>query len=246
MPESSPSPTKSKRFETLLWVVFLIWAGVGLLSILLQTDAAQIRAWISQPLLQTFVLTCFQWGDFLFHVLAAANLFLAVSSQLGLKKTSISFGCIALLSGLVETWGTLTGFPFGSYVYTSNMGPMLAGTLPLAIPLAWWNILSPLYLLTRHFLPKLPARATCLLVALAATSMDWVMEPFAWKIKGYWIWEAGYIPWENYLSWFLLSFLLCRLAPLHSPYQAALDRRLIAVPLLMLSFFISARLIHGV
>jgi uncharacterized membrane protein len=234
-----------KKIETILWPLFLIWSSCGLLTILFQIDQESLQRSVSIPALQSFGQLCLAWGDFLFHLLAAANLLFAVARSLSWRKTWISFTLIALLSSLVETLGALTGVPFGDYHYTHRMGPMLAGVLPLAIPLAWWNILAPLYLLLRWFRPRLSPRLSALFTAALATLMDWIMEPFAWKIQGYWIWESGQIPLQNYLGWFFLSFILCRLSPLYSPYRTTLDRRLIAVPSLLLLYFITARFIHG-
>lgn len=234
------------RLEKILWPALLIWAAVGLVTSLLKLDQSMLSGMNLPMFLHSFLTLCLQWGDFIFHLLAAGNLLFAVSQAISWQKTWISFLVIAILSGVVETLGTRTGFPFGAYIYTHKMGPMLMDTLPLAIPLAWWNILSPFFLLMRHYAPKLSPRLTCLSVAALATLLDWVMEPFAWRIKGYWIWTSGAIPIQNYFAWFFLSFLLCRVSPLYSPYRPLLDKRFIAVPALMLTFFIGTRLVHGV
>jgi putative membrane protein len=234
------------RTEKSLWFIFLVWSSVGLISIFTQTDADTIRRLVSQPQFRSFFISCLTWGDFVFHVLAAGNLLFALSAWLGWRKTWTSFVVIGVLSAITETIGTKTGFLFGPYFYTERMGPMLGGTLPLAIPFAWWNILGSFYMLARYALPRLGSRSTSLLVAALATILDWVMEPFAWKIRGYWIWENAHIPLQNYVGWFVLSFALCRISPLHGPYRPELDKRCLAVPVLMLTFFISARLLHGV
>ena len=232
--------------EKTLWPIYLIWSAIGLVATLLKVDEPMIKQLVKMESLQPFFSTCLSWGDFIFHALAAVNLLFAMGLYLGWKRTWISFAVIGLLSATVETIGARTGFPFGAYFYTDRMGPMIAETLPLAIPLAWWNILSSFFLLVRHFQPKLSPRFTCLAVAALATILDWIMEPFAWRIKGYWIWTAGSIPLQNYLAWFTLSFLLCRLSPMYSCYRPLLDKRIIAVPALMLVFFIGARIVHGV
>lgn len=234
------------RLEKILWPALLIWAAVGLVTSLLKFNEGTLSEMQLPVFLNSFLALCLRWGDFIFHLLAAGNLLFAVSQAISWRKTWISFLVITVLSGVVETLGTRTGFPFGDYIYTDRMGPMLMNTLPLAIPLAWWNILSPFFMLMRHYFPKLNPRLTCLSVAALATLIDWIMEPFAWRIKGYWIWTSGTIPLQNYCAWFALSFLLCRVSPIYSPYRPILDKRFIAVPALMLAFFIGVRLIYGV
>jgi putative membrane protein len=43
--------------------------------------------------------------------------------------------------------------------------------------------------------------------ALLATFFDWIMEPVAMKL-GFWQWTNDEIPFFNYTSWFVISFLL--------------------------------------
>jgi bisanhydrobacterioruberin hydratase len=235
-----------RKMEKLLWIMFLAWSSMGLISIVAQVDAEMIDCLGLAETPRLFLLSCLSWGDFIFHALAAANLLIAMAPYLGWPKTWSCFACIGVLSALVETMGARTGFPFGSYFYTERMGPMVADTLPLAIPLAWWNILGSFYWLVRYVQPRFSPRITCLAVASAATALDWVMEPFAWQIRGYWIWENAGIPLQNYFGWFGLSFILCRVSPLHGLYRPAWDKRVAAIPCLMLAFFVMARMIHGV
>jgi putative membrane protein len=49
-------------------------------------------------------------------------------------------------------------------------------------------------------------------LALAAVVVDLVIEPFAWQVRGYWLWSGGGlyydVPSQNFLGWFLTALLL--------------------------------------
>jgi hypothetical protein len=48
-------------------------------------------------------------------------------------------------------------------------------------------------------------------VGVICVIYDFILEPFATTVKGYWQWSEGSIPLLNYIAWFVLSALLVRL-----------------------------------
>src|SRR5689334_14519765 len=53
------------------------------------------------------------------------------------RRAALALIGTATLGGFaVEALGVATGFPFGTYVYSGQLGPKLLG-VPLIIPLAW-------------------------------------------------------------------------------------------------------------
>lgn len=154
------------------------------------------------------------FADFVFLLLGAAVLWGECVRRVGSGGALRLFLWVACVSGLIEFTGTHTGFPFGSYTYTDQMGPRVAG-LPLAIPLAWWIVILPLHLIA---LRRLGGAAwsrrilRCVLVALAAVWVDLVIEPVACWLRFYWIWEdpGGYytVPASNFVGWFLTAFAI--------------------------------------
>jgi putative membrane protein len=119
---------------------------------------------------------------------------------------------VTSLAWLAESIGHSTGFPFGSYVYTTKLQPQLAG-VPLLIPLAWMMMLPPAWavgsLLSKSRLGLIG------ISALAMTAWDLFLDPqmVAW---GFWEWQQpGYyfgIPLVNYLGWFVVSAAISALA----------------------------------
>ncbi|MBQ1072976.1 carotenoid biosynthesis protein [Micromonospora sp. C31] len=61
-------------------------------------------------------------------------------------RTAAALVAVATVGGFaIEALGVTTGFPFGSYDYSGELGPKLAG-VPLIIPLAWTWMAWPAWL----------------------------------------------------------------------------------------------------
>lgn len=226
------------------WLVFLIWSTVGLAIVASGFDAAAIErlgwpAWITR-----FAIGILGWGDFLFLFFAACVVFAVAWHAMGLAYCLRAAAIVMIGSGVVETIGTWTGFPFGAYTYMGRMGPQI-GPLPLAIPLAWWLVVGGFYLSGRQLLPLADARMLSLGTAAAATFFDWILEPFAWQVRGYWVWHDGAVPVQNYAAWFALSFILARISPFHRAVPQRLDLRPAGALTLTLLLFIIGRLAGG-
>jgi putative membrane protein len=112
----------------------------------------------------------------------------------------------------VEALGVATGFPFGSYDYSGQLGPKLLG-VPLIIPLAWTWMAWPAWLAAGRLVRGRPARVAVAAVGLAA--WDLFLDP-QMVAEGYWIWaDTGPglpgvpgVPVGNYLGWLGFAVLL--------------------------------------
>ena len=87
----------------------------------------------------------------------------------------------------------------------------MLGLVPLTIPLAWHVVVTNALFLVRALAPHVSRLAEAALAGLLCTLYDFILEPFATTVKGYWIWREGAIPPLNYIAWFVLSALLIRL-----------------------------------
>lgn len=121
---------------------------------------------------------------------------------------------VLFLSLGIEILGATSGIPFGSYTYTGQLQPQLAG-VPLIIPLAWLMMLPPAWAISAAILHpaqkklgKWYAPILAVMAGLAFTAWDLYLDPQMTKF-GLWSWEqaGGYfgIPWVNYLGWWLSS-----------------------------------------
>lgn len=119
----------------------------------------------------------------------------------------------AMLGGFaVEAVGVATGFPFGTYDYSGQLGPKLLG-VPLIIPLAWTWMAWPAWLAALRV-----ARGRAARIAVAAGGLaawDLFLDP-QMVAEGYWRWHDPVpalpgvpgIPVGNYLGWLGFAILL--------------------------------------
>jgi putative membrane protein len=112
----------------------------------------------------------------------------------------------------IEAIGVATGFPFGTYHYSGQLGPMLLG-VPLIIPLAWTWMAWPAWVAATLLTDRRIARVAIAAVGLAG--WDLFLDP-QMVAEGYWTWRDPVpalpgvpgIPIGNYLGWLGFAVLL--------------------------------------
>jgi putative membrane protein len=136
-------------------------------------------------------------------LLGAALLYWNFPPKNGWK--SVAIWSVAFLSGFTaEALGVNYGLFFGDYHYGNNLGPKVLG-VPLTIGINWVVLtFSAAYLsrkltANRHF--------AALLGATMMVALDFLIEPLA-PVFDFWHWDIGYAPLQNFVSWFVLAWLL--------------------------------------
>jgi putative membrane protein len=128
-------------------------------------------------------------------------------------RTAAGLVAAATVGGFaVEAIGVATGFPFGTYDYSGQLGPRLLG-VPLIIPLAWTWMAWPAWLAAIRLARGRAARIALAAVGLAA--WDLFLDP-QMVAEGYWTWRdpapalpgVPGIPIGNYLGWLGFAVLL--------------------------------------
>jgi len=123
------------------------------------------------------------------------------------------FAAVYVLSLASELSGTMTGFPFGEYEYSSLLGAKWFSHVPYLIPLSWFTMALPSFVLVERTLSAhLPKVGRWVLAALLLTSWDLVLDPAMSFLVPYWLWgQAGSfygMPWINLAGWFFTGFVL--------------------------------------
>jgi len=234
------------RLREALWKFFLIWAGVGLLAVTFRLSPAWANSLPSPVALTSFISLCLRYGDFVSMILAASHVYFSAVDRLGLRQARFAAAVILLSSAALETFGTLTGIPFGSYHYTDAFGPRMAGILPLAIPLAWFAVVAGANLSLSQYWRKSSRAPVAIATGVVALLFDFLMEPFAYAIRGYWSWADNIVPPQNYFSWFVFSALLAWITPVYAPPARKADPRPAITLGIMTGLFIAARIAHGI
>ncbi len=159
------------------------------------------------------------------------------------------FFVLMLLLYCVEWIGVRTGYPFGRYTYTTALGALIAG-VPLAIPFAWYATVVNAWHLSSALLPaggRFLRAGRALMAGLLTVGLDVVLEPFASRVRLYWLWEGDNIPVVNYVSWLAFSSLVVFWLEGTSPRQRREGEVATAVALSGMQFalFVVADLLHG-
>jgi putative membrane protein len=108
----------------------------------------------------------------------------------------------------IEFVGVHTGYPYGAFGYGVDLGPMLFGAVPAALPLFFLPLVVNAYLLCLLLFGRRARRASVRIpiVVLAVVGMDLALDPAAVSL-GFWFYEGGGpyygIPWTNYAGWVL-------------------------------------------
>jgi uncharacterized membrane protein len=158
-----------------------------------------------------------RWIEALLPLFAAATTLLGLSRRLPLQNVIMAAFLIAGISSGITAVGALSGVPFGPVVYGESLGENLFGVVPWTLPLLWVVLIINGRGVAR--LMMRPWRKTNYygfwvigLTCLLAAVFDLGFEPFAVKVKGYWLWQTGSsvlswysAPWVNFLGWFVTA-----------------------------------------
>jgi uncharacterized membrane protein len=160
------------------------------------------------------------WPEAVLILLAATSTIISLARQLPLQNVLLAAFAIAIFGGAAHTVGALTGIPFGPFTFSDNSGPELFKMLPWAMPLLWVVVVLNSRGTARLILR--PWRKTKTygfwvigLTAVLATSFDFALEPFAARVKHYWIWTPTKFPFAwygaplvDFLAWALVTLLM--------------------------------------
>lgn len=122
-------------------------------------------------------------------------------------RRAFAFAPIVLaLAFAIEYAGVATGWPFGRYHYTGALVPSVLGRVPAPITCAWLMIVLGSFFAARACAPRGGLAVTVILAAALATGLDACIEPAAFHVKAYWLWDqpGSYygVPAVNFAGWF--------------------------------------------
>jgi len=142
----------------------------------------------------------------LFILLLALPSFVVLIRWLGVRKGLFILALFSLLPIVIEAVAVKTGFPYGHFSYSTAIGPVLFGLVPLTVAFAYLPVLLGGITLSRKGVTLLRAVLLSTGVILLA---DLVIDPAAVH-AGFWIWEnPGLyygIPLSNFIGWALTGF----------------------------------------
>ena len=174
--------------------------------------------------------------------------------MLGWRRAMAFFAVSSLLSLGAELAGVRTGLVFGKYCYTDALGPKFLGDVPYVIPLAWFMMIYPAYVIASLALDGQPTMKGgrfgrlcyfALVAGLIMTAWDLTLDPYMVDVPKAWVWEdkGPYfgIPFHNYVGWVATTFLVFLIyAALEKKIPlrplGRIERHVIALPLVTYAF----------
>ncbi|MGY1623271.1 carotenoid biosynthesis protein [Geodermatophilus sp. SYSU D00965] len=182
---------------------------------------------IAYPLTDAAARTTVSWAIVLLG--AALSVGHAAASRGG-RAGAVVLGVTAATAVAFEAVGLATGFPYGEYTYSDDLGPTLLG-VPFLVPLAWLMMAWPSRLLalrlTRAVRPAWRRAARVAVAAAVFAGWDVVLDPQMVQ-AGYWTWAhpqpslpgIDTVPLTNLAGWLLAGLALMTLLDLLVPDAA--------------------------
>ena len=121
---------------------------------------------------------------------------------------------VFIVSLLFECVGVATGWVYGPYHYTAALGLKFLGLVPYLIPVAWFMMSYPSFVIADRLVPPSWKRwqrilSVAAVGGLVMTAWDLIMDPIM-VAGGNWVWDVkgAYfgIPMQNYWGWWLTIF----------------------------------------
>jgi putative membrane protein len=153
-------------------------------------------------------------------LLATATTLVSLSRQLPGQTVALAAIIVTVIGSVSHSLGILIEIPFGRFAYTDQAGLQIFHTLPWAIPFLWVIIVLNSRGVARLMLR--PWRKTRIygfwLIGLTAgltLLFDLGLEPFATRVKHYWLWSPSKLtfdwygaPVTNFIGWTVTALLI--------------------------------------
>lgn len=141
-----------------------------------------------------------------FHLLLMGFILIANQEEFSNKLVQAIL-VIAIIGYFIEVIGVASGLIFGNYQYGQTLGYKLIDVPPI-IGVNWLILVFCVgSVIEKHL--KFSRNLRSLIGAAVMVTIDFLIEPVAVKFD-YWNWADAFIPFQNYIAWFIISFLMIR------------------------------------
>ena len=180
------------------FTIAVVFPAVGAVSLV-----GSAEGWIPEPF-------AFHPWFVLFGVLVMRSPLVVGVLPLFSRRAVGWIGALIAYTYAIETIGIQTGWPYGSFAYTIDLGPMLGG-VPIALPVFFIPLVVNAYLLCVLLLGERAQNTWLRLLTVSATvvAMDVVLDPGAVSL-GFWTFDGGAfygVPLSNYAGWVLSAIV---------------------------------------
>ena len=132
----------------------------------------------------------------------------------GWRRMAYLLALVFTVSLTFESVGVATGLIYGPYHYTNKLGPLFLGLVPYLIPIAWFMMSYPSFVIADGLIPTewkhwQRILSVAAVGGLVMTAWDVVMDPIM-VASEHWVWDVqgAYhgIPLQNFWGWWLTVF----------------------------------------
>jgi len=229
----TPTSPTDRRLERVALACLAAHAGMTLFSAYAFSTflSGPPPAWLQTPMNQEILRFGWRFGGPTCVVLGALAGLLHATGRLGPRAALGLFGAAFGISLGAELLGTATGYPFGPYGYTDQLGYRILGLVPFNIPTSWFYMLYCSLAIVGRIARAADDGATRWRWAIAGgavlTAWDVSMDP-AMVRTTHWLWrlpdagaqsplqrifvsDAFYgMPLSNWLGWLLTGIVIAR------------------------------------
>lgn len=197
----------SSKTDVFLWVLIPAAAAVAILEGLNFSDFFNMHG----PSLLVTVCLIFA--------------FIHANLRYGFKTVAFWLMITIIIGNIYENTSIATGFPFGNYHYTDQLGPKFIFT-PVIINVAYFQLLYLSWTLAHVLIDNYSNALKGIMIfiqPLIATFVmvmwDMVIDPHMSTVHHHWIWEEGGaywgVPLSNYLGWYLCVYTMYQIFALY-------------------------------
>ncbi len=162
--------------------------------------------WLQTPVNQRAMAIGYTYGGQATVVTGAIAGLAFLMHAIGRRTAMLAFAVAFALSLGSEIAGTATGFPFGAYSYTDQLGYRIGGLVPFNIPTSWFYMLVASLAICARTMTARDDNLTkwwwSFVASLVLTAWDVSMDPAMVKTH-HWTWLVGNLSREQALSRFL-------------------------------------------
>jgi len=148
-----------------------------------------------------------------FIVIFALPSYISLVRYAGARRGLTALLVLSALPLLVEAYAVWTGFPYGEFHYSEQLGYTVLGLVPVSVSFAYTPILLGAMAVASRFSDRSLAKYA-LVSSLVNVSIDLVIDPGAVS-AGFWEWTrpgAYYgVPLINFLGWIVTGFIYAAL-----------------------------------
>jgi putative membrane protein len=144
----------------------------------------------------------YPYGSAIAICIISFPLVVSLYKKFGIQKTVVSFFVLSLFALAIEYTGLVTGWPYGHFEYTGELGARIFGILPWTVGFSWTPLMLGAVAMVYPFTHSKTLRILLPVVVLVV--FDLLLDPVAVSVGMWQFAEQGIyygVPFRNFVGW---------------------------------------------